>query len=140
MDRSILLVDGDVNFRRALAIGLRLEGLRVAETGDPAEAGRLLASRGGFELALVDLLLPWAPVFELLDRIRSRHRGTTPLLTCSRPDLFALVGCRALGVDHLEKPFPLERVLDLLAERAPAVGLPATWRLPNGSGRPLTSR
>jgi DNA-binding NtrC family response regulator len=141
MDRSILLVDADVNFRRALAIGLRLEGLGVVETGDPAEAGRLLASRGGFDLALLDLLLPWSPVLELLDRIRTRHPDTRPILTCSRPDLFAVVGLRAAGVERLEKPFPPEQLLSLLADRPPAAGYPAAAVLSrNGSGRPVPSR
>lgn len=116
MDRSVLLVDGDVNFRRSLAIALRLDGVHVEEAGSPHEARRLLAGRP-FDLAVVDLLLPLADAVELVEWIRARHPETRPVLCSSRPEAFAVVRMRLAGLARLEKPFPPERVFPLFAER-----------------------
>ena len=50
----VLLIDGDRNFREALAIALRLDGCAVTCAEGGAEALRLLLA-GGFDLVLVDL-------------------------------------------------------------------------------------
>src|SRR5262249_33280929 len=53
----LLLVDEDSNFRRALAISLRLEGVNVVECCD-ADSARSQLATAGVAAALVDLLLP----------------------------------------------------------------------------------
>ena len=121
MGRSILLVDGDANFRRALAIALRLEGIRVEEAESPTEARRQLAAET-FDLALVDLLLPIGEAVDLVELLRARHPGTRPILCCARPEAFAAVRQRAPGVRRLEKPFTPESVLPLLDERDALAG------------------
>lgn len=117
MDRSILLVDGDVNFRRAMAIALRLEGVHVEEADGPVDARRRLASRP-FDLALVDLFLPLGDAVELVELVRSRHPATRAILCCARPELFAAVRIRAPDVGRLEKPFSPESLLPLLEGRS----------------------
>jgi DNA-binding NtrC family response regulator len=122
MERSILLVDGDVNFRRSLAIALRLDGVQVEEAGGPIEARRHLAA-APFDLAVVDLLLPPGDAVELIEWIRDRHPAIRPVACCARPEAFAVARMRLGGVTRLEKPFAPERLFPLLGERAAPVRL-----------------
>jgi DNA-binding NtrC family response regulator len=90
-----LIVDGDRNFREALAIALRLDGFDVRVAGSVKDAQRALAILP-FTMVLVDLLLRGADEFlgqlaasacslivatgphrELLDRAATRHRVRT---------------------------------------------------------------
>ncbi len=91
---ALLLLDGDVNFGRGLAIALRLDGIRVASAHDAAGALAFL-DRSRFDLCVVDSLVGSAdlvlaralaagiptiatgPHRELLDRARRRHGVTT---------------------------------------------------------------
>jgi CheY-like chemotaxis protein len=87
---SVLLIDGDRNFREALAIALRLDGCAVTSASDGHEALGVLET-GGFDLCLVDLnvggveallgaattvptlVLVTGPYSELLEAAARRH-------------------------------------------------------------------
>ncbi len=103
----LLLVDGDRNFRRALAIALRLDGLDVvtAESVDAALA-KLVGER--FRTAVVDCLLPGADA--LLERLASG--GVRVVATGIHPELLVGAARRHPGVSTIEKPF---RASDLTA-------------------------
>jgi DNA-binding NtrC family response regulator len=93
---SLLLIDGDRNFREALAVALRLDGCAVTCSPGAAEGAALLR-RGGYDLCLVDLTLGGAevllaeavglglmvvvtgPYLELLESAARRHRGLVAL-------------------------------------------------------------
>jgi DNA-binding response OmpR family regulator len=105
-----LLVDGDENFRRALAVALRLEGLSVLEAASVEEAGAALAVPGAIEAAVVDLLLPGAR--PLLGRLPAGLR----LVACS-PHRESFAGLPA-AVETLQKPFGPATLIALLAPRS----------------------
>jgi len=103
-----LIVDGDRNFREALAIALRLDGFDVRVAASVKDAQRALAILP-FTMVLVDSLLRGADEFlgqlaasacalivatgphrELLDRAATRHRVRTLEKPFWAADLVAL--------------------------------------------------
>ncbi|HET9599389.1 MAG TPA: response regulator, partial [Anaeromyxobacteraceae bacterium] len=96
---GILLVDGDRNFREALAIALRLDGAVVATAASVRDALRLLAG-AAFALVAVDGLLPGAD--ELVQAL-ARSEACV-VVTGPHPELLARAAARH-GVPTLEKPF-----------------------------------
>jgi DNA-binding NtrC family response regulator len=103
---SLLLIDGDRNFREALAIALRLEGCRVAATED-AVFGRLALSAGRYDVCVVDLNVSEAE--RLLDEASSGH--VRVLLTGPHEDLLAKAAHRHPRVRVLPKPFQAAELL-----------------------------
>jgi DNA-binding NtrC family response regulator len=114
---SLLLIDGDRNFREALAIALRLEGCRVAATEDAA-FGRLAMSAGRYDLCVVDLNVAGAE--RLLD---DASAGQAVLLTGPHEDLLAKAAHRHPRVRVLAKPFQAADLLAQLPAAAPVARL-----------------
>ncbi len=115
---SVLLIDGDRNFREALAIALRLDGCAVTSAGCGAEALRLL-ERGGYDLCLVDL-----NVSEVEGVLGAAAANPTPILvTGPYSDLLEAAARRYPPVRALPKPFA---AAELLAHLAPAPTRDAT--------------
>lgn len=112
MGRSILLVDSDTNFRRALAIGLRLERFVVEEAGSLLEARRRLTAFS-FSHAVVDLLLPGGDGLELAASILARC-DCGVVITSAHPEAFRAAELRVPAALQLEKPFSVERLRGVL--------------------------
>jgi DNA-binding NtrC family response regulator len=104
---AFLIVDGDRNFRDALAIGLKLDGHLAVATGDVDEAcERLRAVR--FDCCAVDAHLPGADaLLEIASGIGLRAIATSP-----HADLLLAAAARHPHADALPKPF---RAADLVA-------------------------
>jgi DNA-binding NtrC family response regulator len=104
---AFLLVDGDRNFRDALAIGLRLDGHLAMTTGDVEEAcERLRAVR--LDCCLVDAHLPGADA--LLEI--AAGAGLLAIATSPHPDLLAAAASRHPRAEAMAKPF---QSIDLLS-------------------------
>jgi DNA-binding NtrC family response regulator len=116
---SFLLIDGDRNFREALAIALRLEGCRVAASAD-AVYGGLALSAGRFDVCLVDLNVTGAE--RLVDEASAGQVAV--LLTGPHEDLLAKAAQRHPRVHVLPKPFQAAELLAQLEAWAPARALP----------------
>lgn len=104
---AFLIVDGDRNFRDALAIGLRLDGHLAVATGEVDEAcERLRAVR--FDCCLVDAHIPGADA--LLEI--AAGAGLQAFATSPHPDLLAAASSRHPRAGALPKPF---QATDLVA-------------------------
>lgn len=114
---TVLLIDGDRNFREALAIALRLDGCTVTSASVAAEALALLR-RGGFDLCLVDLNVGGAEGL-----LAAATASPAPVLvTGPHPELLEAAARRHPRAQPLAKPFA---VADLLARLASPAGQPA---------------
>jgi DNA-binding response OmpR family regulator len=111
---SVLLIDGDRNFREALAIALRLDGCTVTATGGGGEVLDLL-ERGGFDLCLVDLNVNG--VDGLLGAATATR--TPVLVTGPYSELLEVAARRYPPVEALPKPFATSDLLVRLARLAP---------------------
>ena len=106
----ILVVEDDVNVVQGLLGGLRREGFEVEVTMDGTEACAR-AVDPSFQLVILDLMLPGASGFDVLEAMSGRVN--TPVVVLSaRTELDARLRSFELGaVDYVAKPFFLEEVV-----------------------------
>jgi len=103
----ILVVDDVEANRDLLARRLEKLGHRVETAIDGAQALALLAG-GGFDLMLLDIMMPVMDGFEVLARVRADDtlRHLPVIVISALGELEAVVRCIELGADdHLPKPF-----------------------------------
>ena len=113
--RRILVVDDDEGMRAGLVANLELEGYRVEEAHDGAQAIEMISQRS-YDVILSDVVMPNATGVELLSALR-RQRLETPFILVSGFVSEALV-TRALDdglFAMLYKPFAMERILKVVA-------------------------
>src|SRR5258708_12476224 len=100
----LLIVDDDVELCGRLGDFLRREGYSV-ECVNEGRHGLELALEGGFDLALLDVMLPGMDGFEILKRLRAQSRMPVLMLTARGEDGDRIVGLEAGAEDYLPKPF-----------------------------------
>jgi two-component system, OmpR family, response regulator len=102
---KLLVVDDDAKLARALQRGLSAEGFAVEVAGDGIE-GLWRAGEGGYDLILLDLMLPGRNGYRVCADLR-RAGNTTPILmlTAKDGDLDEAEGLDAGADDYLRKPF-----------------------------------
>ena len=105
----ILIVEDDTDINNSTAQYLRRQGCTCAQAFSGTE-GRLLWREGGFDLLLVDLMLPGLFGAELIAEIRRTSR--IPIIVLSaRAELTDKVELLGLGADdYLTKPYQLEEL------------------------------
>ena len=103
--KRILLVEDEPGIRLTLGDRLRSEGYEVeaAATGDE---GFRMAERGGFDLLILDVMLPGKNGFDICRDLRS-HGDTTPILmlTARGQTVDKVLGLKIGADDYLTKPF-----------------------------------
>jgi DNA-binding response OmpR family regulator len=77
----VLIVDDDDNQRKALRIGLELDGFEVAVASSEPETFAMLAEEGGVDVALIDLMIPGLNGLDLARRIREAHPRVRVILS-----------------------------------------------------------
>lgn len=109
--KSILIVEDEEKISRLLEIELEIEGYRVARAGNGIDA--LEAYRaGGWDLILLDIMLPGMSGIELLRRIRAQDADTPVILLTAKGSVEDKVSGLDLGAnDYMTKPFIIEELL-----------------------------
>ncbi len=100
-----------------MARGLRSEGYEVDTCAD-AHAGLKAAQAGGYDLVILDLLMPALPGITVLDRlIQQRPQQVVIVLSCLS-DSRTKVQCFQLGADdYVAKPFSFHELLERVKAR-----------------------
>ncbi|WP_374423582.1 response regulator [Paracoccus sp. (in: a-proteobacteria)] len=106
----VLIVEDDAMLRDGLSVGLRLAGFSTEAVEDCADARQALAA-GGFQAAVLDLMLPDGSGLDLLAELRAR-RDALPVLLLTARDRTAdkVAGLDAGADDYLGKPFELDEL------------------------------
>lgn len=107
----VLLVEDDENLRLTLGDNLEDEGYEItlAETGEVAL--RALSERG-FDLLILDIMLPGVDGYTLCSRIRAEGHGMPVLMLTARTLEDDIVrGLEAGADDYLAKPYRLRELL-----------------------------
>ena len=118
MSLRILAVEDDLGIRRLLERGLRLAGHQVVTAEDVA-TGRTAWESGGYDVVLLDVMLPDGDGIALLDERRSAGDRTPAVLLTAREEGELSERAHAAGASaHLAKPFAYAELLRCLEDVA----------------------
>jgi DNA-binding response OmpR family regulator len=106
----VLVVDDERPLRRLLRLYLEREGYTVLEAENGLD-GLSLLRQGGFDVALVDVMLPGLDGFELVRRIRGESDVAIILLTARGEETKRVTGLEIGADDYVVKPFSMPEVI-----------------------------
>jgi two-component system KDP operon response regulator KdpE len=110
MSGRILVVDDEVEIRRALKTGLTDHGFEV-EAAASGEEGLAAAAARRPDVVLLDLGLPGLDGFAVLTRLRERSRAAVIVLSVMADERDKVRALDLGADDYLVKPFGLEELL-----------------------------
>lgn len=114
---------------------LRYEGYAVTKAAD-GRAGLELALAGGFDLVLLDIMLPQLNGMEVLRRLRRESDVPVLMLTARDTVVDKVAGLDSGANDYITKPFAIE---ELLARIRAALRNKGAGRTPEGEALALGS-
>ncbi|MDF1852095.1 MAG: response regulator transcription factor [Verrucomicrobiales bacterium] len=125
---TILVIEDDSAIRRGVADALTFGGYEVIEGAD-GKTGERLALQARFDLLLLDLVLPGASGFDILQALKRDRPGIPIIILSARGEEADRVNGLKFGADdYVVKPFSMkellarvEAVLRRSPERPPAV-------------------
>jgi two-component system response regulator CpxR len=100
----LLLIDDDTELCSLLAELLKSEGFAI-ESAHEGRHGLERALHGGFNLVILDVMLPGLDGFEILRRLRKESRVPVLMLTARADDVDRIIGLELGADDYLPKPF-----------------------------------
>jgi two-component system response regulator CpxR len=100
----LLIIDDDVELCGLLEEFLQREGFTV-ECAHDGQSGFDRAKQGGYDLIILDVMLPGLDGFEILKRLRAESRVPVLMLTARGQDVDRIVGLELGADDYLPKPF-----------------------------------
>ena len=107
---KILIVEDEEKLARFLELELSHEGYAVAKAGD-GRTGLTMAESGGFDLIVLDIMLPELSGLELLRRLRRTSSVPVILLTARGAVTDKVSGLDMGANDYISKPFAIEELL-----------------------------
>jgi two-component system response regulator CpxR len=123
----ILIVDDDEELAGLLSELLAREGFRVDMQHDGVK-GLAAALAGGYDLMVLDVMLPGMDGFEILRRVRRESRLPVLMLTARGEDEDRIIGLELGADDYLPKPFNtrelvarVRAIMRRLEERRPGI-------------------
>ncbi len=115
MSKRILVIDDDHELCKLLGEYLKDEGFEVETVNEGMQASGKAIS-GGFDLVVLDVMLPGINGFEVLRRIRTSSSVPVVMLTARGEEVDRIVGLELGADDYLPKPFnPRELVARIRA-------------------------
>ncbi|MFC1497079.1 response regulator transcription factor [Verrucomicrobiota bacterium] len=109
--RTILVVEDDASIRRGIVDALQFAEYNVIEA-DNGNDGMRMAVRGGYDLLLLDLVLPGPGGLEILAEVRT-SRPTLPviILTAKGAESDRVKGLKLGADDYVAKPFSVKELM-----------------------------
>jgi signal transduction histidine kinase len=118
----VLVVEDDIRVRALVCTALTGSGHEVSDVSDGTQAMRAIEELGAIDLLVTDVVMPGAPVGEVIATFRARHPGGKVLLCSAFSQDEALRQDGVRGHRLLRKPFTrselLAEVQALLADAA----------------------
>lgn len=122
MDKKILIIEDEAAIQKILSEPLTFAGYKVITASDGLE-GINLFHRQGFDLILLDIMLPKMDGYTVCEMIRQESQIPIILLTALDTEDAQIRGFDKLADDYITKPFSiklvLKRVEALLRRTAP---------------------
>ena len=108
--QKILIVEDEEKIARFLELELQHEGYSVQKAAD-GRTGLELAQSGGFDLVLLDVMLPQLSGLEVLRRLHKTSQMPVILLTARDAVSDKVSGLDMGADDYVTKPFSIEELL-----------------------------
>lgn len=116
MDRSILVVDDEVDIRELVVLILRDAGFMVAEAQSGMEALALLATRR-FDLLILDIMLPDMRGWEICWQLAATHAELPVIVFTVRSPMQDEAEMACMKPDRfIHKPFDRQDLLDAVSD------------------------
>ena len=132
---KILIVDDEPRIRELIREHLQYAGYVCEEAGDGSAALSLL-SGGGYDLVILDLMMPFMDGMTCLREMRTRHINTPVIILTARGEEYDKLFGFEIGIDdYVVKPFSPKEVMARVnaivkrnqgAKQAPAAPAPET--------------
>lgn len=117
MQNSVLIIDDDIELCQLLKKCIEKENI-TADLAHTGIDGLDLASQGNYHLIVLDVMLPEADGFQVLEKIREMSAVPVLMLTAKTSSTDKVNGLRSGADDYLTKPFDVDeftaRVLSLI--------------------------
>lgn len=110
MAERILLIEDEEKLARMVELELKYEGYAVEKAPD-GRKGLELARSGGFDLVLLDIMLPQLSGMEVLRRLRQKSQIPVIMLTARDSVMDKVAGLDSGADDYITKPFAIEELL-----------------------------
>lgn len=107
---NILIVEDEESIARFLELELRHEGYTVGKAAD-GRTGLELALSGGYDLILLDIMLPALSGLEVIRRLRRESAVPVIMLTARDTVMDKVSGLDMGADDYITKPFAIEELL-----------------------------
>lgn len=131
MERKILLIEDEAGLVMTLTDRLQGQGYSVASCGD-GESGLKRAMAGGWDLIVLDLMLPGRNGLDVCRKLRQSGVETPILMLTARGEVVdKVVGLQLGADDYVTKPFDMMELLariEALLRRAPKTVETAVYR------------
>lgn len=109
--KKVLIIEDDPAIRTGLKEALTTEGYSVSEA-DSGTKGFEIASKGNFDLIVLDLILPGKDGIEICKDLRSDGVKTPIIMVTSRKEeIDKILGLEIGADDYVTKPFSLRELL-----------------------------
>ena len=110
MEKTILIVEDDVNIRELLQLYLAQEGYRIETAQDGADGLRTF-KRAHPDLVLLDLMMPVMDGTQMIRELRT-FSNTPVIVLTAKGEVFDKVTLLELGADdYITKPFEMREVI-----------------------------
>ena len=131
---KILIVEDEPQLARFVQLELEHEEYETVVAGDGRE-GLSLAEKGGFDVILLDIMLPGLNGLEVLRRLRKSEISTPVIMLTARDSVMDKVSGLDMGADdYITKPFAIE---ELLARIRAALRSKGSGKSPEGEALTL---
>ncbi len=107
---KVLLVEDEEKLARFIELELTHEGYAVDKAFD-GRAGLEAAESGGYDLILLDIMLPGLSGLEVLRRLRKSSQVPVIILTARDAVMDKVTGLDTGADDYITKPFSIEELL-----------------------------
>lgn len=110
MATRVLIVEDEEQIARFTELELRHEGYEVEKASD-GRSGLTMAESGGYDIILLDIMLPELNGLEVLRRLRKTSQVPVILLTARDSVMDKVSGLDSGADDYVTKPFAIEELL-----------------------------
>ncbi len=108
--KKILVVEDEKNIAQVLAYNIKKEGYDCDIAYD-GESGLGMALEGGYDLILLDIMLPKMTGFEVCERIRYKSQVPIIFVTAREEEKDKILGLETGADDYVTKPFSFRELI-----------------------------